>query len=56
MNDSDTRAFEILEDEQVTHSNPADGARVILSGAVWFERTRLVDNVMLGNLERIVAN
>jgi pantoate--beta-alanine ligase len=53
MNDSDT--FEILGDGQVRRSS--DGApAVILSGAVWFGRTRLIDNVILGNLEGIVAN
>ena len=51
MNDSDT--FEILGDGQVRR---ADGAPVILSGAVWFGRTRLIDNMILGNLEGIVAN
>lgn len=51
MNDSDT--FEVLGDEQVQQSN---GTPVILSGAVWFGRTRLIDNMILGNLEGIVAN
>ncbi|KAH9995516.1 Pantoate-beta-alanine ligase [Russula vinacea] len=50
MNDPDT--FEVLEDERVQRS---DGAPVILSGAAWFGRTRLIDNVVLGNLEGIVA-
>jgi pantoate--beta-alanine ligase len=51
MNDPDN--FEILGDEQVQRS---DCAPVILSGAVWFGRTRLIDNMILGNLEGIVAN
>ena len=51
MNDPDT--FEILGDGQVQRS---DCAPVILSGAVWFGRTRLIDNMILGNLEGIVAN
>ncbi|KAF8498579.1 Pantoate-beta-alanine ligase [Russula emetica] len=51
MNDPDT--FEILGDEQVQRS---DGAPVIISGAVWFGRTRLIDNMILGNLEGIVAD
>ncbi|KAF8460458.1 Pantoate-beta-alanine ligase [Russula ochroleuca] len=50
MNDPDT--FEVLGDGQVQRS---DGAPVILSGAAWFGRTRLIDNVILGNLEGIVA-
>lgn len=45
MNDPDS--LEILGDEQVRR---ADGAPVILSGAVWFGRTRLIDNMILGNL------
>jgi len=51
MNDPDT--FEVLGDERVRRS---DGAPVILSGAVWLGRTRLIDNMILGNLEGIVAN
>jgi len=49
MNDPDT--FEVLHDEQVQQP---DGIPVILSGAVWFGRTRLIDNVILGNPEGIV--
>lgn len=45
MNDPDS--LEVLGDEQVRRS---DGAAVILSGAVWFGRTRLIDNMILGNL------
>jgi pantoate--beta-alanine ligase len=52
MNDSDT--FEIVGDEQVQPRS--DCAPVILSGAVWFGRTRLIDNMILGNLEGVVAN
>jgi pantoate--beta-alanine ligase len=52
MNDPDT--FEVLGDEQVQQRS--DGAPVILSGAVWFGRTRLIDNMILGNLEGIIAN
>ncbi|KAN0121306.1 Pantoate-beta-alanine ligase [Russula decolorans] len=52
MNDPDT--FGVLGDEQVQRS---DCAPVILSGAVWFGRTRLIDNMILGkSLEGIVAN
>jgi pantoate--beta-alanine ligase len=51
MNDPDT--FEIVGDGRVQRS---DCAPVILSGAVWFGRTRLIDNMILGNLEGIVAN
>jgi pantoate--beta-alanine ligase len=50
MNDPDT--FEGLGDERVQRS---DGAPVIISGAVWFGRTRLIDNMILGNLEGIIS-
>jgi pantoate--beta-alanine ligase len=50
MNDPDT--FDVLGDEQVQRS---DGVPVILSGAVWVGRTRLIDNLILGNLEGIIA-
>ena len=50
MNDPDT--FDVLGDEQVQRS---DGAPVILSGAVWFGQTRLIDNLILGNGEGIIA-
>lgn len=50
MNDPDT--LEGLGDEQVQRS---DGSAVILSGAAWFGRTRLIDNIILGNLEGIIA-
>jgi len=50
MNDPDT--FEELADERVQRS---DGTPVVLSGAAWFGRTRLIDNIILGNLEGIVT-
>ena len=50
MNDPDT--FDVLGDEQVQRS---DGAPVVLSGAVWLGRTRLIDNLILGNIEGIIA-
>lgn len=50
MNDSDT--FEEVSDEQVQRP---DGAPVILSGGVWFGRTRLIDNIILGNTDGIIA-
>ncbi len=42
MNDPGT--FEVLGDERVQRS---DGTPVILSGAVWFGRTRLIDKILL---------
>ena len=50
MNDLDT--FEEVGDEQAQRP---DGAPVILSGAVWFGRTRLIDNIILGNTNGIIA-
>jgi pantoate--beta-alanine ligase len=50
MNDPDT--FDDLGDERVQRS---DGAPVVISGAVWFGRTRLIDNMILGNLEGIIS-
>ena len=50
MNHSDT--FKEVGDEQVQRS---DDAPVILSGAVWFGQTRLIDNVILGNTDGIIA-
>jgi len=50
MNGLDT--FEEVGDEQVQEP---DGAPVILSGAVWFGRTRLIDNIIIGNTDGIIA-
>lgn len=50
MNDSNT--FEVVGDEQVQRP---DGAPVILSGGVWFGRTRLIDNIIIGNTDGIIA-
>ena len=51
MNDLDT--FEEVGDEQVQRP---DGTPVVLSGAVWFGQTRLIDNIILGNTDGIIAN
>ncbi|KAI0272542.1 Pantoate-beta-alanine ligase [Gloeopeniophorella convolvens] len=50
LNDSDT--FEVVDDGQVQRP---DGTPVILSGAVWYGRTRLIDNIVLGNTDGIIA-
>jgi pantoate--beta-alanine ligase len=50
MNDAET--FDTLDNEHV--QRPDGGAPVILSGAVWFGRTRLIDNIVLGNLGDII--
>jgi len=49
---SEPDSFDVLGDEQVQR---ADSAPVILSGAVWVGRTRLIDNIILGNTEGIIA-
>ena len=51
MNDSVT--LEEVGDEQVQRP---DCAPVILSGAVWFGQTRLIDNIVLGNTDGVIAN
>jgi pantoate--beta-alanine ligase len=52
MNDSDS--FEVLE-PSTTRSSPAGAAHpVIVSGAMWVGRTRLIDNVLLNENGRIL--
>lgn len=46
MNDADT--FDLLEP-----SASSDGRLVILSGALYLDRTRLIDNVLLGDAKKI---
>ncbi|KIK85608.1 hypothetical protein PAXRUDRAFT_831948 [Paxillus rubicundulus Ve08.2h10] len=50
MNDSNT--FEILDGQLQRKST--DGAPVVLSGAVWVGKTRLIDNIVIGDLDSIV--
>lgn len=50
MNDSDT--FEVLDGQSQRRS--VGGGAVILSGAVWVGRTRLIDNIVVGELGRTV--
>lgn len=50
MNDSDT--FEVLDDQSQGQS--VGGAPVVLSGAVWVGRTRLIDNIVVGELGHTV--
>ncbi|KAI6113001.1 Pantoate-beta-alanine ligase [Pisolithus sp. B1] len=44
MNDSDT--FEVLDDEALKESELLKKTPVILSGALWFGQTRLIDNIV----------
>lgn len=50
MNDPDS--FEVLEGQSQRQS--AGGESVILSGAVWVGKTRLIDNIVVGGLGRAV--
>lgn len=49
MNDPET--FEVLPDE----ARKSEGKPVILSGALWVGKTRLIDNVLLGDYSRILV-
>ncbi|KAF8825852.1 hypothetical protein HHX47_DHR6000490 [Lentinula edodes] len=48
MNDAED--FEVLEDEVTLQSRGEDASTVILSGAMWVNGTRLIDNLLLGDL------
>jgi pantoate--beta-alanine ligase len=50
MNDPDS--FEVLDGQSQGQS--AGGEPVILSGAVWVGKTRLIDNIVVGELGRAV--
>ncbi|KAF9045683.1 Pantoate-beta-alanine ligase [Hymenopellis radicata] len=50
FNDSDT--FEELEDG-ARASKDEDASPVIISGAMWVDKTRLIDNIILGNDNKI---
>lgn len=45
---NDTETFEVVNDM------PKDGRPVILSGAMWVGKTRLIDNILLGDCSRIL--
>lgn len=48
MNDSDT--FEVLDGAVAKSPEGATSSPVILSGAVWIGQTKLIDNIILGDL------
>ncbi|KAJ3862037.1 pantothenate synthetase [Lentinula novae-zelandiae] len=48
MNDAED--FKVLEDEVTLQSRGEDASTVILSGAMWVNGTRLIDNLLLGDL------
>jgi len=50
MNDAET--FEVLDDD-MTHSRKGEET-VILGGAIWVDQTRLLDNILLGSVDKIV--
>ncbi|KAF9466134.1 Pantoate-beta-alanine ligase [Collybia nuda] len=51
LNDSGT--FEVVEDQSRRLGDGSDP--VILSGALWVDKTRLIDNIILGDQSRILA-
>jgi pantoate--beta-alanine ligase len=50
MNDSET--FEVVEDG--AKKSQSGTGTVLLSGALWVDRTRLIDNIILGDINSIV--
>lgn len=50
VNDSDT--FDVVEDERTKDS--MSSGLPILSGALWVGRTRLIDNLILGDTSKIL--
>lgn len=50
MNDPDS--FEVVDGQSQRQS--AGGGPVILSGAIWVGKTRLIDNIVVGELGRAV--
>jgi len=54
MNDADS--FEVIEDGGVigTRREGREREAVILSGAIWVGKTRLIDNVVLGDMGKIL--
>ena len=51
MNDSDT--FDVL-DPYVRNSNDGSQVVVILSGALYVDKTRLIDNILLGDVKKLL--
>jgi pantoate--beta-alanine ligase len=51
LNDSQT--FEVMEDQSKRLRDESDP--VILSGALWVDKTRLIDNIILGDQNRILG-
>jgi pantoate--beta-alanine ligase len=54
INDADS--FEVVADGEVMRTAIEEGEKdaVILSGAIWVGQTRLIDNVILGNVSKIL--
>ena len=55
MNDADS--FAIIADGEVM-GNTSEGSEkepVILSGAIWVGRTRLIDNIVMGDVSKILG-
>lgn len=45
-----SRSFEVLDDGEHKQSELLDEGPVILSGAMWVGKTRLIDNIVIGDL------
>jgi len=50
MNDSQT--FEVVDARSSRHTHPEP---MIMSGALWVGRTRLIDNIILGKTDEILS-
>jgi len=54
MNDADS--FEVIGDgEVIARREGREREAVILSGAIWVGKTRLIDNVVLGDVGKILG-
>ena len=50
---NDSRTFDVLNGQ--AQKNGIDSDPVILSGALWVDRTRLIDNIILDDRNRILG-
>ena len=48
------QSFDVIPDE-ATNQSLAEGEPVILSGALWVGKTRLIDNIILGDDSKILS-
>lgn len=50
---NDSRTFDVLDAQ--AHRNEVSSDPVILSGALWVDKTRLIDNIILDDNNRILG-